>query len=55
MKTIKTGHPASALSFCSDGHTLGIGTMRGKVLIYNLKKSGDMKPIELKGHTGKAI
>ena len=40
----------SAISFCADGHTIGVGTEQtGQVIIYDLKDSKRVK-IELKGH-----
>ena len=42
--------PLSAISFCADGHTIGVGTEQtGQVIIYDLKDSKRVK-IELKGH-----
>ena len=50
MKKIDVGPPLSAITFCPDGHTIGVGTQNtGAVLIYDLKDSKKVK-IELKGH-----
>ncbi len=44
------GAPLSAISFCADGHTIGVGTVQsGQVIIYDLKDSKRIK-LELKGH-----
>ena len=54
VKSIATNEPLSAISFCSDGHTIAVGCEKGgKILVYDLK--GDTKKkvkIELKGHDG---
>ena len=44
----------SSIGFCPDGHTIAIGTMKGKVLVYDLKDAKKVK-IELKGQEGKKI
>ena len=50
VKKIEVGAPLSAISFCADGHTIGVGTEQsGQVIIYDLKDSKRIK-IELKGH-----
>ena len=50
VKKIDVGPPLSAITFCPDGHTIGVGTQNtGQVLIYDLKDSKKVK-IELKGH-----
>ena len=50
VKKIEVGTPLSAISFCADGHTIGVGTQQsGQVVIYDLKNSKQVK-IELKGH-----
>lgn len=54
VKKIDTGHALSAISFCSDGHTIAVGTIKGKVLVYDLKDAKKVK-IELRGHEGKKI
>lgn len=42
--------PLSAISFCADGHTIGVGTHQGgRVIIYDLKDAKKIKN-ELKGH-----
>ena len=50
VKKIEVGAPLSAISFCADGHTIGVGTHQsGQVIIYDLKDSKRIK-LELKGH-----
>ena len=50
VKKIEVGAPLAAISFCADGHTIGVGTEQtGQVIIYDLKDSKRVK-IELKGH-----
>ena len=50
VKKIEVGVPLSTISFCADGHTIGVGTQStGQVIIYDLKDSKRVK-IELKGH-----
>ena len=50
VKKIDVGTPLSTISFCPDGHTIGVGTQQsGQVVIYDLKDSKRVK-IELKGH-----
>ena len=49
VKKIDAQTPLSAISFCADGHTIGVGTLAGNVLIYDLKNSKQIK-IQLKGH-----
>lgn len=50
VKKIEVGAALSAISFCADGHTIGVGTEQtGQVIIYDLKDSKRVK-IELKGH-----
>jgi len=50
VKKIEVGAPLSAISFCGDGHTIGVGTQQsGQVIIYDLKDSKRIK-LELKGH-----
>lgn len=44
----------SAISFCCDGHTIAVGTIKGKVLVYDLKDAKKVK-LELRGHEGKKI
>lgn len=40
VKRIKTETPLRSVSFCSDGHTIAIGTNDyGAILIYDLRKS----------------
>ena len=49
VKKIEVGAPLAAISFCADGHTIGVGTEQtGQVIIYDLKDSKRVK-IELKG------
>lgn len=56
VKQIPTGTPLSCISFCSDGHTIVVGTEQGgKCLVYDLKSPKTVK-MELKGHDkGKRI
>ena len=50
VKKIEVGAALSTISFCADGHTIGVGTEQtGQVIIYDLKDSKRIK-IELKGH-----
>ena len=50
VKQINTNQALSSISFCSDGHTIAVGTEIGaRVLIYDLKDAKKLK-IELKGH-----
>lgn len=50
VKKIPVGSPLSSISFCADGHTIGVGTqLTGQVIIYDLKDSKRVK-IELNGH-----
>jgi hypothetical protein len=44
----------SAIGFCPDGHTIAIGTMKGKIQIYDLKDAKKVK-LELRGQEGKKI
>ena len=44
----------SAISFCCDGHTIAVGTIKGQVLVYDLKDAKKVK-LELRGHEGKKI
>lgn len=48
MKVIDVKSPLSSISFCPDGHTIAAGTIKGKILIYDLKDAGKVKG-ELKG------
>lgn len=48
VKTIKMTDPLNTLSFCVDGHTLAVGTLKGKILVYDLKDTKNVK-IELAG------
>ena len=51
VKKIEVGAPLASISFCADGHTIGVGTEQsGQVIIYDLKDSKRIK-IELKGHS----
>lgn len=54
MKVIDAKSPLSSISFCPDGHTIAAGTIKGKILIYDLKDAKKVK-IELKGQEGKKI
>jgi len=54
VKIIDTKTPLSAISFCPDGHTIAVGTFKGKLLIYDLKDAKKVK-IELKGTNNKKI
>ena len=54
MKKIDTGTPLSALAFCADGHTVGVGTCSGRILLYDLKDAKKVK-LELKGHENKKV
>jgi protein NEDD1 len=54
VKTMKINEPLSTLSFCIDGHTLATGTLRGKILVYDLKDTKNVK-LELAGQEGKKI
>jgi WD40 repeat protein len=50
VKKIDCGTALSSISFCADGHTIGVGTYSGgRVIIYDLKEAKKIK-IELKGH-----
>lgn len=50
IKQISTGVPLSCISFCSDGHTIAVGSDKGgKTLIFDLKDAKKVK-LELKGH-----
>ena len=48
VKVIDTKVPLSAISFCPDGHTIATGTIKGKILVYDLKEARKVK-MELKG------
>jgi protein NEDD1 len=39
VKKINVQSPLSAISFCPDGHTIAVGTIKGKILVYDLKDS----------------
>jgi protein NEDD1 len=54
VKKIDTGTPLSSLAFCGDGHTVAVGTISGRVLLYDLKDAKKIK-LELKGHENKKI
>jgi len=54
VKKIDTGSPLSKISFCSDGHTIAVGTFDGRIIIYDLKDAKRVK-IELRGHENKKI
>ena len=47
-------NPFSSIAFCSDGHTIAAGSLKGKIYIYDLKEKQKVK-IELKGQEGKKI
>jgi hypothetical protein len=50
VKKITTGIALSCISFCSDGHTIAVGSeLTGRALVYDLKDPKKIK-IELKGH-----
>ena len=50
VKQIMTGLQLSCISFCSDGHTIAVGSEQGgKALIYDLKTPKAVK-LDLKGH-----
>jgi len=38
VKTIDSQNQLCAISFCSDGHTIAVGTLKGRVMIYDLKE-----------------
>jgi protein NEDD1 len=38
VKTIDAKTPLSAISFCPDGHTIATGTIKGKILVFDLKE-----------------
>lgn len=48
VKVIEAATPLSSISFCPDGHTIAVGTIKGKILIYDLKNANKLKQ-ELKG------
>jgi WD40 repeat protein len=54
VKAIDTKVPLSSISFSPDGHTIATGTIKGKILVYDLKDAKKLK-IELKGQEGKKI
>jgi WD40 repeat protein len=54
VKTIDAKAPLTAIAFCSDGHTVAIGTVTGKILLFDLKDAKQPK-MELKGHESKKI
>ena len=54
VKKIDIQSALSAVSFCPDGHTIAVGTIKGKVLVYDLKDAKKVK-MELRGHEGKKI
>ena len=54
VKKIDCQTALSAISFCCDGHTIAVGTIKGKVLVYDLKDAKKVK-LELRGHEGKKI
>lgn len=43
VKCIDVQSPLSAISFCPDGHTIAVGTLKGKILIYDLKDAKVVK------------
>lgn len=50
VKQIATGVQLSCISFCSDGHTIAVGTeIGGKCIIYDLKEPKKIK-FEFGGH-----
>lgn len=50
VKQIMTGLQLSCISFCSDGHTIAVGSEQGgKALVYDLKTPKTVK-LDLKGH-----
>ena len=49
VKKIDTQSPLSTIGFCPDGHTIAVGTIKGKILVYNLKDAKNGVKIELKG------
>ena len=54
VKKIDTGTPLQSLAFCADGHTVAVGTMSGRILLYDLKDAKQPK-MELKGHESTKI
>lgn len=54
VKKIDTGLPLNSLAFCADGHTVAVGTVSGRILLYDLKDAKQPK-MELKGHESKKI
>ena len=44
----------SAIAFCFDGHTIAAGSLKGKIMIFDLKDKQKVKN-ELRGHEGKKI
>ncbi|CDW89033.1 protein nedd1 [Stylonychia lemnae] len=54
VKTIDNQNPLTAISFCFDGHTIAVGSLKGKIYVYDLKDKQKIKN-ELKGQDGKRI
>mmetsp|Transcript_8160 Transcript_8160/g.7589 ORF Transcript_8160/g.7589 Transcript_8160/m.7589 type:complete len:95 (-) Transcript_8160:865-1149(-) len=54
VKHIDTKTQLNSISFCPDGHTIAVGTLRGRIFVYDLKDTKKTK-IELKGQEGTKI
>lgn len=50
IEQLNVGASLSSVSFCSDGHTVGAGTIDGRVLIFDLRKLKDGCTMEIKAH-----
>jgi protein NEDD1 len=55
VKTIENlQNPMSSIAFCFDGHTIAVGSLKGRIYVYDLKDKQRIK-IELKGQETKKI
>jgi WD40 repeat protein len=53
VKSMNAGEALSSIGFCSDGHTIAVGSeTSGAVLIYDLKESAKNVKMKLQGHDG---